>query len=103
MAVRSLCRREAHQFLRSREGINEALRLAGPELLPLGIGDQQRSGDLLDHVGVELVGTHGYEKIERIGGAVRLGPPSELLSLLWRRLAELHPLVEGGAVTLVQH
>src|SRR5664280_3043935 len=100
MAVRPLCRRETHELLRAREGVNEAFRLAGPELLPLGIGDQQWSGDLPDHAGVELVGAHGYEEVERVGDAVRLGPPSELLGLLWCRLTELHPLVEGGSITV---
>src|SRR5664280_1184221 len=100
MAVRSLYRREAHQFLRSREGVMEPLGLAGPELLPLGIGHQQRRGDLPDHIGVQLVGAHGYEEVVRVGDAVRLGPPSELLGLLWCRLTELHPLVEGGSITV---
>src|ERR687896_1927900 len=49
---------EAGQLPVAVQTVEELLRLAGPELLAFGIGDQERSVDLADLV-AELVGVHG--------------------------------------------
>src|SRR5262249_59045053 len=53
--VGALRRGEGDEGLRAGQGVVELPRLAGPELLALRIGDQQRAADLVDHA-AQVVG-----------------------------------------------
>src|SRR5450759_159425 len=94
---------EAHDGPGALERVLHLLRLAGPELLVVRVGDKHGALDLLDDVG-GVVLPRLVHPVEVAFGAVRLHPPEDALT---RRLAAhlqslVHQVVEGLLVPGVQ-
>ena len=92
--------RERHELLGARQPVVQPLRLAGPELLALGIGHEQRRADLRDLV-AQAVGREGLEEAIARAAVQAVGAPrnaSGAVVVGREQLGEVHVAVEAGPV-----